>query len=180
MIDAGYFAKRVMSKPEWLDAPRVVEICSASNCMSKAPEEWIRAWLHNELGWFNRASDALTVVPANQRAAYRLFAYRIYPALFRTGSPHEFVLPPDVHPDPIPPTFRRLGFDSVNKSMATVLGFECSPLSCNSMATEMTTNQSCLFESLEAAIAGATRFSTEQPEPGDYYIVEVLEGGSAA
>ena len=175
VIDAGYFAKRVVPKPEWLDAPGVVEICSASGCVSKGPEGWIDHWLHNELGWFNRASDAWTVVPPDQREAYRLFAYRIYPAVFRNGVRHDFRLPSDVHPDPIPPAFRRLGFDSVNKSMEQSLGFECSPLSCNAMATEVSANQLCLFDSLEAAIAGATRFSIEQPEPGDYYVVEVLE-----
>jgi hypothetical protein len=85
------------------------------------------------------------------------------------------VIPPDAHPDPIPASFKSLGFDSVNKSMPSVLGFECSPLSCNSMAGEMGANEYCLFDSMEAAIAGATRFSIEQPEPGDYYVVEVLE-----
>jgi hypothetical protein len=64
--------------------------------------------------------------------------------------------------------------------MPSVLGFECSPLSCNSMASEMTANESCLFHSLEAAIAGAMRFSIEQPEPGDYYVVEVLEDRQSA
>ncbi len=64
--------------------------------------------------------------------------------------------------------------------MPSVLGFECSPFSCNSMAGEMRANEYCLFDSLEAAIAGATRFSIEQPEPGDYYVVEVLENRQAA
>jgi hypothetical protein len=84
-------------------------------------------------------------------------------------------LPSDVHPDPIPATFESLGYDSVNRSMARVLGFECSPLSCNRMATEMATNEYCLFASLDTALAGAARFSIEQPEPGDYYMLEVLE-----
>lgn len=59
--------------------------------------------------------------------------------------------------------------------MESILGFECSPLSCNSMAADYHANEFCLFPSLEAAIIGAERFSIEQPEPGDYYIVEVLE-----
>ena len=33
--------------------------------------------------------------------------------------------------DPIPQSFRSLGFDSVNNSMESTLKFECSPLSCN-------------------------------------------------
>jgi hypothetical protein len=70
---------------------------------------------------------------------------------------------------------RSLGFDCVGKSMYTALGFECSPLSCNEMASEIAANQFCLFTDLDGAIAGAERFAVEQPEPGDYYVVEVLE-----
>ena len=175
MIDAGYFAKQIAATPEWLHVSAVQEICSASDCVSYAPDDWVDYWLHNEFGWFNQARDALAVVRPDQKAAFRLFAYRIYPQLFRAGKRHELVMPLDVHPDPIPASFTSLGFDSVNKSMPSVLGFECSPLSCNSMADEMAVNQYCLFDSLEAAIAGAIRFSVEQPEPGDYYVVEVLE-----
>lgn len=82
--------------------------------------------------------------------------------------------PANVNPDPVPPDFRSLGFDSVSRSMESILGFECSPLSCNSMADEIATNAFCLFPTLEDALAGADRFSREQPEPGDYYVVEVM------
>ena len=50
----------------------------------------------------------------------------------------------------------------------------------HSKPSTMGANGYCLFDSLEAAIAGAMRFSIEQPEPGDYYVVEVLEGRQAA
>jgi hypothetical protein len=176
VTDAGYFAKRITQRPEWLKATSVREICSASSCISSGPDGWLDGWLHNEFGWFNRAADALGVIPPDQRGAYRLFAYRLYPALLRGGDQHTFPVPSDVHPEPIPPAFVSLGFDSISKSMPSVLGFECSPLSCNSMATEIAANEYCLFDSLDSAIAGATRFSIEQPEPGDYYIVEVLAG----
>jgi hypothetical protein len=175
LIDAGYFAKRVMPTPDWLDATAVREICSVSDCISPAPEGWIHHWLHNEFGWFNRVSDARAVVPPDLNAAFRLFAYRIYPQIFRAGARHTLDIPSDVHPDAIPPAFESIGFDSVNKSMESVLGFECSPLSCNAMAKEIETNDRCLLATLDAAIAAATRFSIEQPEPGDYYVIEVLE-----
>ena len=178
MIDVGYFVKRVERRPEWLDAG-VAEVCSVSNCISQPPEGWIEHWLHNDFGLFNRVSDAIGVVGPDRRATYRLFAYRLYPEFFRHGAREPFA-GAAVAPDPIPPTFRSLGFDAVSKSMESILGFECSPLSCNSMAAEMHTNIHCLFESLEAAILGATRFSLEQPEPGDYYILEVFEERDAA
>ena len=174
MIDVGYFVKRVESRPDWLQAAGVVEICSVSNCVSEPPEGWIEQWLHNDIGFFDNVSDAMAIVPAEDRARYRLFAYRLYPARFQHGGQQPFVMPASAA-DPVPPAFRSLGFDAVSKSMDSILGFECSPLSCNSMAAELGTNEHCLFDSLEAAIAGATRFSLEQPEPGDYYVVEVLE-----
>ncbi|HME63078.1 MAG TPA: hypothetical protein VKH62_17680 [Candidatus Binatia bacterium] len=48
------------------------------------------------------------------------------------------------------------------------------------MADEIEVNEFCLFPEIDAAIAGAERFSREQPEPGDYYVVEVLERTSDA
>jgi hypothetical protein len=180
VIDAGYFPKQIMPRTGWLQAPSVHEICSASRCISHAPDDWVDRWLHNEFGWFNHLADALAVIPPDQRGTYRLFAYRIFPTCFRGGVQQAILVPADVHPDPIPSTFISLGFDSINKSMESVLGFECSPLSCNGMAAEIMTNAHCLFGSLEEAVSGATRFSIEQPEPGDYYVVEVLENHQAA
>jgi hypothetical protein len=71
MVDAGYFAKRVAAEPEWLNVSAVHEICSASHCISSAPDAWIEHWLHNEFGWFNRASDALAVVRPDQKVEFR-------------------------------------------------------------------------------------------------------------
>jgi hypothetical protein len=42
------------------------------------------------------------------------------------------------------------------------------------MAGEVPANRFCLFETLEEELAAARRFSVEEPEPGDYYVVEVL------
>jgi hypothetical protein len=175
MIDGGYFAKRVTSRPKELNAPGVQEICSVSNCISPAPEGWIGHWRHNELGWFNTIADALSVVPEPERPHYRVFAYRLEPFVFRQGTRVEIAVPSDVHPHPIGPDFVERGFDAANKSMPTVLGVECSPLSCNYLATELTTNAFCLFPTYEAAVAGARSFSIDEPEPGDYYIIQVLE-----
>ena len=51
--------------------------------------------------------------------------------------------------------------------------FECSPLSCNGLATEVPVNRACLLDSLEEAVALARRCAREQPEPGSYFVVEV-------
>ena len=43
------------------------------------------------------------------------------------------------------------------------------------MASEFCVNRHCLLPTLEEANNAAARFSVEQPEPGDYYVAEVLE-----
>jgi hypothetical protein len=175
MIDAGYFAKRILPRPDYIASPRVREICSVSNCISPGPDDWLESWRHNELGWFNSISDALRVVPRDTVEQFRLFAYRVAPQVHRGGARLDTALPPDVYPEPIPPDFLVRGFDAVSKSFDGTIGFECSPLSCNYLAVDFDTNEFCLFSSLDAAIGAADKFSVDQPEPGDYYVVQVLE-----
>ena len=67
------------------------------------------------------------------------------------------------------------GFDAVSRSTEAALGFECSPLSCSYLAVEVPTNEFCLFPSRDAAATAAQSFSTGQAEPGDYYVIQVLE-----
>ena len=176
MILAGYFARRIEPKPDALNAAGVREICSVSECISSGAEGWISVWRHNGLGWFNRIEDALSVIPEGQRAEFRLFAYRMHPEVFSGNDRAALVLPDDVRPEPLPAEFRSIGFDSACKGRPEALSFDCSPLSCNALAAEMPVNEHCLFPSFDAAMAGAQRFAAEQPEPGDYYVVEVLEG----
>ena len=146
-----------------------------SECLSPGAEDWIRPWRHNGLGWFNRVVDAASVVPVSEQAAYRLFAYRLHPELFRAGERLSLDVPDDVGPEPLPAGCQSLGFDAASKSSPAGLSLECSPLSCNGLAGEMPVNEHCLFATIDDAIAGAQRFAVEQPEPGDYYVVEVLE-----
>jgi hypothetical protein len=176
MIDAGFFARRVPPRPEWLRAEAVREICSVSTCVSEGAPGWIERWRHNGCGWFNTIADARHVIPAGEFDAYRLFGYRVYHQQFADGGRFAAALPDDVRPDAVPAHFRSLGFDAASRTAADVLGFECSPLSCNGMAAEIPTNEHCLLPTLDQAIAVAERFSREYPEPGDYFVIEVLEG----
>jgi hypothetical protein len=179
VIDAGYFAKVVASRPAFLKSARVREICSVSLCISAGPDDWVGQWRHNWLGWFNAPDDAWSVVPEEDRSRYRLFGYRLGPIRFNRGTSEPVTIPDDVHPLPIPESFVSLGYDAVNKSMESVLGFECSPMSCNSMADEIEANDYCLFSTEADATSAANRFSVEQPEPGVYYVVQVLEAPGA-
>jgi hypothetical protein len=180
VILGGYFPKLVVARPDWLSEPRAAEICSVSTCVASGPDGWVDKWLHNWLGWFNTVSDAWSVVPAEHASQYRMFAYRLAPVFYHRGRAEAIKIPDDVHPEPLPGEFVSLGYDAFSKSSDGILGFECSPLSCNSMAPEFIVNRYCLFVTVDAAQAAAQRFSVEQPEPGDYYIAEVLEGRRAA
>ena len=175
MTDAGYLPKVIVATPDGLTVKRVREICSVSHCISPTVEQWLSTWRHNDFGWFNCIEDAWAVVPEPERARYRLFAYRVAPVRFRKGERLPVSVPENAHPVAIPSSFVSLGFDGVSKSMESAQGFECSPLSCNAMAGEVRANEHCLFATIEAAIEGAESFSRQEPESGDYYVVEVLE-----
>ena len=174
MIVGGYFPKLIAPKADGFSVRGVREVCSVGNCIAKPPDGWIEHWLHNELGWFNTLADARRIIPPGIDA-YRLFAYRLYPRVFVEGLEAPLEVPADVRPEAIPPSFSCIGFDAANKSMPSVLGLECSPLSCNGLAAELPVNDHCLFRSLDEALAGARRFSLGGAEPGDYYVVQVLE-----
>ena len=175
MIDGGYLAKRIALRPGL--PSHVAEVCSVSTCISPGPDDAVKRWLHNELGWYNTIELAWSVVPEVDRAGHRLFAYRLLETRYHKGSARPFVLPADVRPDPIPQTFEGRGFDAVSRFAEDVIGFECSPLSCNGLATELGTNRHCLFATFDDAVAAARTFSIDEPEPGDYFVVEVLELG---
>ncbi len=44
------------------------------------------------------------------------------------------------------------------------------------MANEVDVNRYCLVENLVEAIALAECFSSDEPEPGPYYVLDVLRG----
>jgi hypothetical protein len=170
----GYFPKHVVPRPEWVHAPDVLEICSVSNCVSDGPEGWVDRWLHNELAWYESPELALQVIPPSALATARIFGYALLDIRCVAGTEETWTWPP-VAPIALPPTFRSIGFDAVSKSMESMLSFECSPLSCNDLASEWGANAHCLLTTAAEALLAARQFALEQPEPGAYYVVEVFE-----
>src|SRR5262245_1307876 len=53
MIPAGYMAKIVEKKPDWLKAPNVHDVYSASACVSGVFVNYINYWKHNGWWFFN-------------------------------------------------------------------------------------------------------------------------------
>lgn len=146
------------------------EVCSVSHCLNPAPENWVEHWRHNDLGLFNTPSDAWSIVPA-QANGFRLFAYRLLPIRYLGEQAEPFEIAQQ-NVEPLQSAFVSLGFDVVNKIFSAF--FECSPLSCNGMADEVAVNRFCLLETLADAILFAQRCAREEPEPGPFYVLEVL------
>ena len=130
---------------------------------------WVDSWRHNDLGLFDTAEIAESVIPIDEREAFTILAYSIWDRMFDNGV--EMPLPIALSDRPGPePAFTTLGFDAVEWSHNS---FSCSPLSCNGGAATFSTNELCLFRTVDEATAGAREFSSGNWEPGPYWIVEV-------
>lgn len=166
----GYFLKRTTLPSGWDFPQSVAEICSVSDCINPAPDDWIERWLHNELGFFDSRDDArsMNVDPSK---AWRLFAFRLLPVRFVQGCREPLDIPA-LMVEPMSNDFVSLGFDVVSKSISAF--FECSPLSCNGLASEVPVNRYCLLDTLAEAETVADRCSRDEPEPGPYYVLEAL------
>lgn len=166
----GYCAKRSLRN-----------IASVSDCLSKRPDKWVERWDFNRATFWGSEAAAWACVRDDLKPEFKLFAYRILPLLFDTSGIEKAVMIDQLFPADMPelpaaaPEYGRLGYDIVERDVSTgMLGFGCSPLSCNGMAESIPVNAFCLFDDLETALAAARRFGVEQPEPGPYVIVEVL------
>lgn len=172
---AGYLPKRIVPRPAFLDdAPSIVDVCSVSHCISPPPDGWIDHWLHNELGFFDSPELAGQVIPPSEDG-FTIFGYRLGTVRFSEGRPEVWTWPA-IEPEERS-GYGSLGFDVVGKTDLGFLTFEHSPLSCNGMAAEYPVNAHCLLDDLATAVTAAERFSMEQPEPGMYYVAEVLAPG---
>jgi hypothetical protein len=172
----GYFPKRVIPKPDWLEAAGVKEICSVSTCISEDPDGWIEHWLHNDLWVFPTIESARRVLPVDEAAAaFQIHAYRMFPTQFDHGVESPYPIP-SLQVEPLPADFVRLGYDAVGRSSDTA--FDCSPLSCNHGAEEFAVNRYCLVNDAEQALELARIFSMGNWEPGPYFVVEVLRSAT--
>jgi hypothetical protein len=167
---AGYMPKRTMRGEEWMREVPFKEVCSVSNCMSKEPEGWIDSWIHNELWCFDTPKLAKSMVVPEELPQYDLYAFKLFPVLFKDGHA-EWMKLPTVEADPLGEMFECLGHDAQSSGKNVVGG--CSPLSCNYMWQHAVVNTYCLVDDRQAAMDLARRFSIEKPEPGDYIVFEV-------
>ena len=170
LVFLGYCAKRSFKG-----------VASVSECLSKRPDQWVERWDFNRATCWNTEAEAWASVPDESKPEFKVVAYRILPVLFDTSGVEKAITIDQLFPADMPelpsatPPYPQLGYDVVERDVSTgMLGFGCSPLSCNGMAESITVNEFCLIDDMETALATARRFGVEQPEPGPYVIVEVL------
>lgn len=169
-VFVGYFAKQTSPRPPEMDASHVEEIASVSDCISSGPKDWVAAWKHNDYGFFDTEELALERVAAELRDTADLYAYDLYPVRYEEGLEWSIELRP---PAATPPEsdFEELGFDVVSRSTSSF--FECSPLSCNGLASDIPTNACCLIEELDVARMIARDCESMGCEPGPYFVFGV-------
>jgi hypothetical protein len=174
MVPAGYMAKRVSRRPDWLKAPNVLDIYSVSSCHSENFADYVEFWKHNGFWLFDSPDIIKTVATENSIAieGTKLFYYEIYEEEFDGAGWRQFAPEPSFSMNVMRPAKKQLeGFDVVS-FYAKALP-ECSPLSCNSMANELPTNKYCLFESFAKAESALNSGAFKDAEPGPYRIFGV-------
>jgi hypothetical protein len=174
MIPAGYMAKRVSKRPDWLRVPHVSDIYSVSGCVCEDFANYIGYWKHNGFWFFDSPEVIRTVAQENSIDLKEtvLFYYEAHEFEFDGESWHAFGPEPSIPTNVAAPSARQLeGFDVATFSNRNAP--ECSPLSCNRLAEELETNSHCLFASFEEAEMSLKNGSFNDSEPGPYRIFSV-------
>jgi len=176
MRPLGYLYKRVATRPEWLKAPQVNDIYSLSGCVSADFADYVSYWKHNGFWLFDSPS-----VIANLAAEYKialdglkLFYYEAYEQEFDEdiGTWVRFEPDPSFGINVLTPPRKCLeGFDVTSFTNQT--SPECSPLSCNSCAASVETNEHCLFRTFVDAKRAIESNYFQGCEHGPYRIIAV-------
>jgi hypothetical protein len=172
MIPAGYMAKRVCQKPDYLKTAQVQDIYSVIACISGDFANYISLWKHNGYWLFDSPEVILAIAQENliDLTPTTLFYYEVYELEFDGKSWSAYA--PNFVVNVIPPPSKKLeGFDVVTFFARS--SPECSPLSCNSMANEVPTNAHCLLASFEEAERLLNSGVFNNSEPGPYRIFSV-------
>ena len=174
MTPAGYMAKRVVNRPDWLHSGRVSSIYSLSGCISEDFTDYIDCWKHNGYWLFDSPAEIIDVAHEKKvdLADTVLFFYEVHEQEFTEGKWTPFEPETSFHTNvKIPEKTVLEGYDVVNFTVRT--SPECSPLSCNGLADEVETNSRCLLDSLERAQHLLENGTFNNSEPGPYRIFAV-------
>jgi hypothetical protein len=174
MVPAGYMAKRVVARPDWLPAERVSSIYSVSGCVSNNFADYINFWRHNGYWLFDSPEAILEIAREHgiDLAETVLFFYEVHEQQFDSGKWMRFEPEPSFGTSVSVPEAKVFeGYDVV--SFVAQTSPECSPLSCNALASEVETNSKCLLDSFEQARTLLENGTFSDSEPGPYRIFAV-------
>ena len=175
MISVGYLAKIVAERPDWLKAPAVKNIYSVSNCISGDFMNYIKFWRHNGFWFFDTPQiiQALARENSVNLEGLTFFYYEAYEKEFNEERKEWMSFEAEsFSTNIIQPTKREIhGYDVVTFSMGT--NPECSPLSCNHLASVIRTNSHCLLKSFEEAKESLESGKFDKSEPGPFRIFAV-------
>ena len=178
MIPVGYLAKRIpVQAPDWMKAPGVRSVYSVSACVNTDVTEDIPRWEQNGYGLFNSPEEIRLIARTHgldlQEA--KLFYYEAFEYEFDGG---------EWYPTKPDPNYESVVLEAQKKVLE---GFDVvaicdgpashSPLSCNGLAAEVSTNEHCLFATQQEAEDSLVSGRFEHAEPGPYRIYAVYSTG---
>lgn len=178
MIPAGYMAKKIVKKPDWLNTNVVMAIYSVSNCISENFANYINFWKYNKY-WFFDSIDIIKEISKENNidlSKTELLYYEIYEKEFDEdkGKWVKFEGEKSFGYDmQIPKKKLLLSYDVINYTARTTP--ECSVFSCNSLAENVTINKYCLMDSFEETIKIVETLDELKCEPGPYRILAVYK-----
>ncbi len=174
MTPAGYMAKRIESRPDWLKEGRIVDIYSVASCISHDFADYLEHWKHNG-HWLFNSPEIIREIAQSESISLtgtKLFYYEMHGMEFDEGKWREYSADPSFTTNVLAPEVRHLeGFDVVTFWAKNLP--EHSPLSCNSLAETIPTNAHCLFETFGAAELSLNAGALDKSEPGPYRIFAV-------
>lgn len=178
MKPIGYIAKRIAKRPDWLNVPHVLEICSVANCISEDFADYINFWRHNGYWLFDRPEVISDICKENTIDMSELRLFCLESDL--TQYDPERKLWVDFEPDESFATCvkkadesRLIGYDVVTMYCCDTP--EHSPLSCNHLASKLAVNRHCLIDRFDDARNYVERGMFANSEPGLLRIIAVRE-----
>lgn len=176
MIPIGYMYKTVSPKPAWLETDQVIDIFSVSSCISKDFASWINYWKHNGYWFFDDPAiiESLAQEYSISLEGMTLFFYKAFEKQWDDNLQEWVAFEPEKSFQTnvrVPVDSKIEGYDIV--SFYSQTSAECSPLSCNHMAEEISVNPHCLLPSLAEAKQLIESGTLKDCEPGPYRVFEV-------
>lgn len=161
--------------PDWHGAG-VQDIYSVSGCISEDFADYIDFWKHNGYWLFDSPAIMKNLAAEHDidLSGTTLFYYEVYEEEFDEKSRQWSLFSPEeaFETNVVSPQVKELmGFDVVTFSGHTLP--ECSPLSCNALAKEISVNRHCLLDTFEDAKRLIECGAFDMGEPAPYRIFAV-------